>query len=642
MNTKQILVNSALAALLVFLAFNSAARADEVPNPWRVDNSSVLLGRSGTKVGIGTDKPKKKLHVLGNMWVGGNMWLNTSNPFILFNERGYNAARIHHEGGHNGGILEIETYSPGWRRTDLVLREGNVGLGTSYPEANLDIHATNNIELLFSGSSPASICSDTGREMIIGTMDRSDLSLVTGDIGNRRLTIREDGRVGIGTTSPQSLLHLAGDDNTVLIVDSGCPKQSSSIQFRAGGRSRWQIGQGLCRDNTSFNIHDMVSNYIRMTITPSGNVGIGTSDTENYRLNVKGDGINSNGGFFYDGMPLDKRYLRAGENKWVDKKGGTITGALTFTSPRGQVLTFNSYANGIGVQSNTQYFRSGGGFAWYRGGDHSDDRLDPGGGDVLMTLCENGNMGLGTDNPGDSRLHVEGGNITIQHQNPEGGSLTIGSVLGSPGLYGDSTNKPLTLRSASGAVCVLESSLGIGTSNPAEKLEVNGRIRDKTGFVTPVGAMLPFAGMTAPAGWLLCNGDAVSRVSYAELFSVIGTLYGKGDGTATFNLPNLNGRTAVGYDRTQPEFETMGKTGGEKEHRLSEKELPKHGHSTTDRFPADGNYEGWEKLPSMKYGVGRGDSTSQYESRNSTGPVGGGLAHNNLQPYLVLSYIIKH
>ncbi|MBN3010378.1 tail fiber protein, partial [Ruthenibacterium lactatiformans] len=64
----------------------------------------------------------------------------------------------------------------------------------------------------------------------------------------------------------------------------------------------------------------------------------------------------------------------------------------------------------------------------------------------------------------------------------------------------------------------------------------------------PVGCVIPFAGAAAPTGWLLCQGQAISRTTYAQLFSVIGTTYGSGDGKTTFNLPDMRGRVAVGSD----------------------------------------------------------------------------------------------
>ena len=68
----------------------------------------------------------------------------------------------------------------------------------------------------------------------------------------------------------------------------------------------------------------------------------------------------------------------------------------------------------------------------------------------------------------------------------------------------------------------------------------------KIGSEVPAGIMQMFAGNTIPAGWLLCDGSAVSRTNYAKLFSAIGTTWGAGDGSTTFNLPNTIGRFAEG------------------------------------------------------------------------------------------------
>lgn len=67
-----------------------------------------------------------------------------------------------------------------------------------------------------------------------------------------------------------------------------------------------------------------------------------------------------------------------------------------------------------------------------------------------------------------------------------------------------------------------------------------------TDNITPTGVVLPFAGSAAPTGWLVCDGSAVSRTTYASLFSTISTSFGAGDGSTTFNLPDMRGRTPVG------------------------------------------------------------------------------------------------
>ena len=64
----------------------------------------------------------------------------------------------------------------------------------------------------------------------------------------------------------------------------------------------------------------------------------------------------------------------------------------------------------------------------------------------------------------------------------------------------------------------------------------------------PAGTVLPFAGDTAPSGWAICNGDPVSRTDYAELFTAIGELWGVGDGSTTFNLPDMRGQFLRGLD----------------------------------------------------------------------------------------------
>ena len=103
---------------------------------------------------------------------------------------------------------------------------------------------------------------------------------------------------------------------------------------------------------------------------------------------------------------------------------------------------------------------------------------------------------------------------------------------------------------------------------------------------TPSGTVLMFAGLSAPFGYLLCDGSAVSRTSYASLFTAIGTIHGAGNGSTTFNLPNLKGKIAAGIDSTQTEFDTLGKTGGAKSHTHTNTtgsgESGSHSHTTTD------------------------------------------------------------
>lgn len=155
------------------------------------------------------------------------------------------------------------------------------------------------------------------------------------------------------------------------------------------------------------------------------------------------------------------------------------------------------------------------------------------------------------------------------------------------------------------------------------------------GYGIPVGALLPFAGAAAPAGFLLCDGSAVSRSTYADLFAVLGVAYGPGNGSTTFNLPDLRGRVPAGRDAGQSEFDVLGETGGAKTHTLSTTEIPSHAHGEQLQGGTTGSTSGTHVMGSAATG-GALRSAGQ-----STLAAGGGGAHNNLQPYQVVNFIVK-
>ncbi len=92
------------------------------------------------------------------------------------------------------------------------------------------------------------------------------------------------------------------------------------------------------------------------------------------------------------------------------------------------------------------------------------------------------------------------------------------------------------------------------------------------------GELKPFAGATAPNGWLACDGSAVSRTDFPDLFQAIGTDWGPGDGATTFNLPDLRGKVPMGADGTYP----LGSSGGAATTTLTVAQLPAHNHPVTD------------------------------------------------------------
>lgn len=153
-------------------------------------------------------------------------------------------------------------------------------------------------------------------------------------------------------------------------------------------------------------------------------------------------------------------------------------------------------------------------------------------------------------------------------------------------------------------------------------------------LIIPTGLITPFGGASAPDGFLLCDGAAVSRTTYADLFAVVGTNYGVGDGSSTFNLPNLKGRVPVGLDTGQTEFNTLGKSGGAKTHLLTAAEsgLRQHAHS----------YAGISGAGQTEFGPSNlVQPTNNSTSTRNAGPLDAQQAHNNLQPYLTANFLIK-
>lgn len=192
-----------------------------------------------------------------------------------------------------------------------------------------------------------------------------------------------------------------------------------------------------------------------------------------------------------------------------------------------------------------------------------------------------------------------------------------------------------------------------------------------------------YAGSTVPSGFLACDGSAVSRTTYADLFAAIGTVYGPGDGESTFNIPNLSGRVAVGVDTGM----SIGSTGGSESVTLTANELPshvheipQHGHGNTivaqmpelthniTTQPAF-NYSRPNATVSIENASDGNSARSGTSSVNAalatncsvadhpatactmtgaiddsepfnTSSVGSGNAHNNMQPFLTMLYII--
>lgn len=246
-------------------------------------------------------------------------------------------------------------------------------------------------------------------------------------------------------------------------------------------------------------------------------------------------------------------------------------------------------------------------------------------------------------------------------------NLYVGGVM----RIQDSTD---STSSTTGAL-VVTGGVGIGKDLVAKELLQTRTGSDATSvpyILIPAGVILPYSSSSAPSGYLVCNGSAISRTTYAVLFTVVGTTYGSGDGSTTYNIPDLRGKVPTGLAGSGT-FGSLNASGGSETHTLTTGEMPSHAHSgTTD---SDGAHTHSITDPGHTHSythyidnappgeaTATGDDTGDLVSATTgssttgisivsdgahthtftTGTAGSGNAHNILQPYLVINYIIKY
>ena len=237
-----------------------------------------------------------------------------------------------------------------------------------------------------------------------------------------------------------------------------------------------------------------------------------------------------------------------------------------------------------------------------------------------------------THTTGDTVKHmIVGTDLQIVHDH-------FSATTGVHGIAG--ALAPIASPTFTGTV-VLPSTTSIGTVSSTEIGYVDGvtsAIQTQFNNIAsvPTGTLTMFAGASAPTGYLLCDGTAVSRTTYATLFGVISTTYGVGDNSTTFNLPDLRGRAPIGVGTgTGLTARALGATVGTETHTLTAAEIPGHTHSVT-LMGSDLSYG----TAALQGSAGGTQTNINAANGGGSNPAGGG-AHNNMQPSLAVNFIIK-
>jgi microcystin-dependent protein len=350
---------------------------------------------------------------------------------------------------------------------------------------------------------------------------------------------------------------------------------------------------------------------------------------------------------------------------------GSPGGTVTYTVPAGvggQWIVRNGVSDGSVIRLQSA---SGGTYVTITAGDNLEASCDgSASGMVRNTTAATNPAGSNTQIQynsagalaGSAGLTFDGTTLAVTGLNNSGNTV-LGDAAGDTlTVNSNAMSIPNTLNIGSNTLYLSPSGaqVGIGTTTVgANKLTVAGTVASTAGgFVfpdstvqttaavaaaIPAGTLTAYAGASAPTGWLLCYGQAISRTTYSDLFSAIGTTWGSGDGSTTFNVPDLRGRLVAGADNMGGSAAgrlgsgatggitgsaTVGATGGEQSHQLTTAELAAHTH---------GNAGGQTALG----GSGGGSSLYGSPGTGTTSSTGGDVAHNNVQPTAVANWIIK-
>lgn len=277
---------------------------------------------------------------------------------------------------------------------------------------------------------------------------------------------------------------------------------------------------------------------------------------------------------------------------------------------------------------------------------------------VRRDLDVGGNLTIGND------LFI-GGNLAVQKNQTVGINLAVGNnlavtndltvghdltVVNDQTVRGDLTvedNLAVGIDHTVGRDLTVERNLIIdGDTTAANVYATQFYLRGLLNnyLLVPYGTIIQSAAVTVPDGWLLCDGASILKATYLNLFNAIGYVYG---GSALyFNVPDMRGRVAVGTgDGAGVELtnRVLGSSGGAETHTLSVGEMPAHNHGSNSTDGYGLMYSDGNDTQDADVNFTAGEPNLYAGLRTLViNPTGSGLPHNNMQPFLVLNYLIKY
>ncbi|MEK7509244.1 MAG: hypothetical protein AAB605_00850, partial [Patescibacteria group bacterium] len=483
-----------------------------------VAHNTYLTVTNGGNVGIGTASPLGKLHIAGDS--------TDSQKLLTFTESAQERLSFIGNFAGSGGAGNYVTLQSELSSNIITFQNGgNVGIGTTTPSfGRLTIASTTGSQLSLSagGGIAQWAFRNAGGNLYFATTTVAG----TATTSTSALTIiGSSGYVGVGTTSPQSDLHIASSNNTTLILETTHATENASIlAFWARGQEKWQLTNDWNENGSQdFNIYDAVADARRLVINANGNVGIATT-TPNASLTVAsstgpqlslGDGTNNSWTFRNSGATL---YLATSTYSATSTTAAltfnSSSGAATFGSP--STTTFSggltsTYLNITGTAATSTFARgidlsggcfsisgtclSSGGSGTVGSGTTGQLPYYAANGTTLTAtssifLATSGNVGLGTENPleklgiaGNIHFTSAGGTIRAADASasPSAGShltLRAGAGAGSPGAGGNLLLDPGSADTVSQYGKILlgtntRGNVGLGTTTPYAKLSIH-------------------------------------------------------------------------------------------------------------------------------------------------------------------------